>query len=408
MNIWTPAKTVDEKLPVMIWIFGGGLMEGYPYEMEFDGEKIAKRGVILVSIAYRLNVFSQLCHPELTAENPDAPTSVCFMDQVAGISWVKRNIANFGGDPENITIFGQSAGGYSVLTLMAAEQTKGLFQRAIVESFNPLNPPVPTFHFFPKHTFEDQEKIGEQFFAYLGVKTLAEARALPAQYIMDKYLESGLFIGNAVDPVFNPSDLGQRLLDNKFNDVDYIIGNTLDEFPVGPVGCETDEEVLAWIDEKFGKFAEEFKALAIKSGKPLKEAATVYRVALGNDILVKEMAKNGRKFYFYNFDPEIPGDDAGSFHSSDLWFEFETLDKCWRPFQGYHYDLARKMCNYWTNFAKTGDPNGKDNDGTDMPYWAPVTPEKPYPIQFFNDISIATEPRDELSEFVKETWHREK
>ena len=116
LNIWTNAKTGNEKMPVMVWIYGGGLMEGYPYEMEFDGERIARRGVILVSVNYRLNVFGFLTHPEIIKKSPDGfVANWGYLDQKAGIDWVRRNIANFGGDPNNITIFGQSAGGGSVL-----------------------------------------------------------------------------------------------------------------------------------------------------------------------------------------------------------------------------------------------------------------------------------------------------
>ncbi len=427
-NIWTPAHTKDDKLPVMVWIFGGGLMEGYPHEMEFDGERIASRGVILVSIGYRLNVFGQLCHPELTATQPEAPSNFCFLDQAYGIAWVKRNIANFGGDPENITIFGQSAGAASVLTHMCAPQSEGLFQKCIIESFNPINPTIPRSAGFPSHTFAEVEQMGVKFFDMLGVKTLEEARKLDAQFIMDTYNSSGLFINNIQDPVYATADIGELLLADKFHDVKFIIGNTVDEFKTGPSidpmaqyrnaadgdeapvmpDYDDEEEVMKWIDQHYGEYAEEFKAIVKADPRPAKIAAETCRVAVGNDILVSQMAKNGRSFYFYNFGPTIPGDDAGSFHSSDLWFEFETLARSWRPWDGHHYDLARKMCNYWTNFAKTGDPNGCDSDGTPMPHWDPVTPEKPWPIQFFDTIQMAEGPRTPEEKFLYDVYFKEK
>ena len=158
LNVWTPAKSADEKLPVMIWIFGGGLQEGYCHEMEFDGESFNRRGVILVSIAYRLNVFGFLCHPELTAANPDAPTNFGLLDQKAGIEWVKRNIANFGGDPNNITIFGQSVGAGSTMYHCTSPQTKGLFQKAIAQSVGGIKTIYPDA-FLPRAAkLELQEK----------------------------------------------------------------------------------------------------------------------------------------------------------------------------------------------------------------------------------------------------------
>ena len=126
LNIWT--------LPVFVWYFGGGLQEGNTAEMEFDGERIARRGIVVVTINYRLNVFGFLCHPEITEENPEAPANFGHLDQQFGTRWVKRNIAAFGGDPDNITIGGQSAGGGSVMVQVTSPQNEGLFQKAIVDS----------------------------------------------------------------------------------------------------------------------------------------------------------------------------------------------------------------------------------------------------------------------------------
>ncbi len=134
LNVWTPAKSADEKLPVFVWYFGGALHEGNTSEMEFDGERIARRGVVVVTVNYRLNVFGFLCHPEITAENPEAPANFGHLDQQFGTRWVQRNIAAFGGDPCNITIGGQSAGGVSVMAQVTSPQNAGLFQKAIVDS----------------------------------------------------------------------------------------------------------------------------------------------------------------------------------------------------------------------------------------------------------------------------------
>ena len=134
LNVWTPASTADEKLPVFVWYFGGALQDGNTAEMEFDGERIARRGIVVVTVNYRLNVFGFLCHPEITAEAPGAPANFGHLDQQFGTRWVKRNIAAFGGDPDNITIGGQSAGGGSVMSQLTSPQNDGLFQKAIVDS----------------------------------------------------------------------------------------------------------------------------------------------------------------------------------------------------------------------------------------------------------------------------------
>ena len=174
LNIWTPMKTGEERLPVMVWIFGGGLQAGYPSEMEFDGERFARRGVVFVSLNYRLNVFGFLAHPELTAENPDSPCANWgLLDQKAGIDWVRRNIANFGGDPNNITIFGQSAGGGSVQTHLASPMAERAFQKAIIHSGGGMFVSGPDLEGSKMRNAKPwlRRKMGLPF-DFLGVKTL--------------------------------------------------------------------------------------------------------------------------------------------------------------------------------------------------------------------------------------------
>ncbi len=393
-NIWTPAKTGKENMPVMVWIFGGGLQEGYAHEMEFDGERIAARGVVFVSIAYRLNVFGFLAHPDLTAENPDAPTNFGFLDQKAGIQWVKRNIANFGGDPENITIMGQSAGGVSVFSQMCSPQTEGLFQRTVIESSagGSLLPVYPKTRFAPAPSLAEAEAQGVRFLEdYLGVHTIEEARKLDASFIRDKCVESGFWFAQVTDGKFMVETITEAVFRGHTHPVDVLMGYTEDEMPTASPD-DAEERVQAWICEAFGPYGEEYlsacRERAQRLGISLAEAAVVNANENSSRIAAQALSDQGRRVYVYAFDPEIPGDDAGSFHSSDLWFSFETLMKCWRPFDGHHYDLARKMCNYWTNFAKTGDPNGLDADGTPMPEWTAYTKERPLAMHLYDEITM--------------------
>ena len=398
-NIWTPAKTTEDKLPVMVWIFGGGFREGYPHEQEFDGERIASRGVILVSIGYRVNVFGLLCHPDLTAESPDAPANWAFQDQAYGIAWVKRNIANFGGDPENITIFGQSAGGMSVLAQMCSPRTEGLFQKGIIESIGGMNPVVPRVMGMPQDPLPLMEQRGAEFLEQLGVKTIAEARKLDARFILDKFNEGFRFWGAVIDGKFLTETLDESVAAGRFHADAFMIGNTKDEFLVNIPG-DTDKEVDEYIDREFGDRAEEYRAIVKAMPGSYRKNATVHQMALGNQMMYEIAAKQGRRFYAYEFGPTIPGDDAGAFHSSDLWFQFETLMKCWRPFDGHHFDLARKICNYWTNFAKYGDPNGSDKDGTPMPRWEPYTLEDRCLIRLHDEIAADHDPLDAKDRFL--------
>ncbi len=380
LNIWTPAKTRKEKLPVMVWIFGGGLQVGYPSEMEFDGERLARRGIVMVSVNYRLNVFGFLAHPELTAENPDTPCANWgTLDQKAGIDWVGRNIANFGGDPDNITIFGQSAGGGSVQTHLASPMAEGSFHKAIIHSGGGLfvsGPDLEGAKTRSARPLADAEKTGKEFFKFLKVKTLAEARKIDAKTLIRKNQAFHGFWGFVIDGKYIPGTYTEMYLKGKQHRIPCIIGNTSDEFKMNP--AENTVKSLEELGRR--EFGEEnvqgfVDACLKKVGGDVGKLTTSVNLnifEIGSHMFCQNALDHGLKnMYYYCFDPSIPGDDAGVFHSIDLWFAFETLAKCWRPFTGRHYDLARRMCNYWTNFARTGDPNGLDSDGTPMPEWKP-------------------------------------
>ena len=403
LNVWTNAKSADEKLPVLIWFFGGGFQWGYPAEMEFDGERFARRGIVVVSVNYRLNVLGFLAHPELTKAQPDAPTNFGLLDQQAGIQWVKRNIAAFGGDPDNITLSGQSAGGGSVMSQITSPTNKGLFQKAIVLSGvirNPYGPGgiLPT-------TLEDAEANGKGFIDSLGVSSIDEARKIDAFELLakyDEYVKTHPRFFPMVDRRFTVEDPFYCVARNEYLGVQILSGNTKDEFP-NFIPAKTEEELIEKAKEIFGDKAEKFLALP-EAKKRLGDFA--FAPVSGIECSVKEMfaqsAAHGNKAnnYYYRFDADIPGEDhPGTFHSVDLWFFFETLAKCWRPFQGRDYDLARKICNYMSNFIKTGDPNGVDNDGTPMPTWKPYTAENPVEMTFRTD-GIVTGDRKQEDEFI--------
>ena len=341
LNVFTPAKSTDEKLPVLVWIFGGGFQWGYTAEMEFDGERLARRGVIVVSVNYRLASLGFLAHPEITAESPDAPGNFGLLDQQAGIKWVKRNIAAFGGDPDHITIAGQSAGGGSVMNQITCEANYGLLSGAVILS-GIINPPNSDDDMFRPKNLADAEKLGEEFFEFLGVKSLEEARKLDAFHIRDEYAkfvkEHHLMVP-ITDGVLIKEYPVERFKRGDYADIPVIAGFTADEFVYNGVNI-VEKSVKEVFDE----------TIKAPGRKPL---------------------------YAYGFEPDIPGwDHPGCFHSVDLWFFFESLGKCWRPFKGHHYDLARFMCNYLADFIKTGDPNGKDADGEDMTTWKPYSEGK--------------------------------
>ncbi|WP_330369071.1 carboxylesterase family protein [Butyrivibrio sp. AC2005] len=338
LNIWTPAKKANEKLPVLVWYFGGGFQWGYTAEMEFDGEKLARRGIIVVSVNYRLNHLGFLAHPEITKEAPEAPGNFGLLDQKAGLEWVYRNISAFGGNPDQITIAGQSAGGGSTMHQLACEDNYDKIKGAVVISGMIHNPKV-TDDIFRPLDLSAAEKKGEEFFDFIGAKSLDEARKIDAETLKAKYAEyaaSHPRMFPIVDGVFSKEDPAVKFLEGRNAPVPVISGNTTDEFQI-----DGDSSV----------------EISVK---------TVFLDA----------EKNGRNqnHYYYRFDPDIPGDDTpGTFHSVDLWFFFESLGKCWRPMEGRHFKLARQMCDMFANFIKTGNPNGKGWDGSELPIWEPYT-----------------------------------
>ena len=385
LNVWTPAKSADERLPVFVWFFGGGLMEGNPAEMEFDGERIARRGVVVVTVNYRLNAFGFLVHPQLMKEQPDAPTNFGHLDQQAGIRWAKRNIEAFGGDPDNITIGGQSAGGGSVCAQLTAPGNEGLFQKAIIMS-GFAGGVYPSGR-FRRINYEEALHQGEEFFEFLGVKTLAEARALDAVYVRDKMEAFRGRFGTTVDGVFQLDNSAANIFRGKRYPVPLIISRTSSEFLSSMPG-DTPEEFRANAEKTFGPDAEQFLQLVGSDLEQARENSKLSGIEVGARALAVRDAELGIQspIYYSVFDPSIPGwDNPGTFHSSDLWFVFETLAKCWRPFKGFHMDLARQMCNYWANFVKSGDPNGEDNDGVPMAEWKPITADVPNAMWFRDD-----------------------
>ncbi|MBQ3027639.1 MAG: carboxylesterase family protein, partial [Lachnospiraceae bacterium] len=372
----------------------------YTPEMEFNGERIARRGVVVVSVNYRLAALGFLAHPDLTKDQPDAPANFGSLDQQAGLNWVVRNIAAFGGDPENITIAGQSAGGASVMAQLTCEKNYGKFQKAVLLSGMFHNPYVPD-RFITPRTLKEAEKNGKEFVEFLGVNSIEEARKLDAYFIRAKYAEYAQNhprMSIVVDGQFCVDEPLKRFARGEYAKVPIMAGNTTDEF-TGYIQAKSAAELEAQAKELFGDKAETF--LSFEEVK--KEANGGYggiNVIEGavKAVFLENEKKKHPSGYYYRFRPDIPGwDNPGAFHSVDLWFFFETLGMCWRPFTGRHFDLARQMCNYWTNFMKTGNPNGDDADGTPMPVWEAYTADAKNEMEFTSEGAM---PAKEDSEFI--------
>ncbi len=240
---------------------------------------------------------------------------------------------------------------------------------------------------FRKLNFEEAQENGRRFFEFIGANTLEEARSIDAVTLRDKYEQFKGSFGTVADNVFLPDISDKCLMKGERNMVPLMIGHTSTEF-FTEFNAKNMEEFRQEAKGYFGEDAEEFVRLCGDDYESaMKNARTcsieiAYRALKAND----EAHGVSAPIYYYYFDSEIPGDKAGTFHSSDLWFFFESLAKCWRPFVGKHYDLSRQMCNYWVNYFKCGDPNGLDADGSQMPLWKPFT-TKDADVMRFGDTS---------------------
>ena len=332
LNIWTPADSTEQSgLPVLFWIHGGAFMHGHGSEKEFDGEGFAKKGVILVTINYRVNVFGFFSHPELEAENAEGVSgNYGILDQIFALRWVRENIAAFGGDPEKITIFGQSAGCMSVQTIISSPLSAGMMRGAILQSGGGLR------GFHGGSGREQLWEVSEKLMKHLNVSSIEELRKVPAEQLRDAaYAVGGQGLGWTphVDGFLLTATTDELAEAGKIHDISYMIGSTS-----GDIG----------------------------GGTLLQEAGARF---------CENQLKLGRSpAYLYLFDRALPGDNSGAFHSSELWYLFETLPRCWRPWEEHDYELSRIMSTYWANFAKTGDPNGEL-----LPRWEPYTTEDPGP-----------------------------
>lgn len=354
LNIWSGTKSKDEKLPVLVWYFGGAFQWGYTSEMEFNGERLARQGVIVVSVGYRLGVFGFLAHPELSKEDPEHPSNFGLLDQQAGLEWVYENIADFGGDPERITIAGQSAGGGSVLNLISnplnRKYVKGaaMFSGIIRHPFekDPIIQPKP---------IEKVMKNGEDFLDYLGVSSIKEARGLEATAIRDAYWD---FAEKDHHPRFTPCIDGKSVTNDPFDmlnegrclDIPIVTGFTGDEFFV-PLPEGDEKEIKSKLHP--ATLLKKMEDGKIYINIVENSVKTVYSA---HQNLMKEN-KLKEQMYVYRFAPFIPGDDnPGAFHSCDLWFFFGNIHMCHRDYTGEHYDLSKRMSKYFTDFVKNGKP----------------------------------------------------
>ena len=373
LNVWTPAKSADEKRPVMVWVHGGALTRGAGSTPTYDGEALAKKGVVLVTINYRLGVFGFFAHPALTKESAHHSSgNYGLLDQIAALQWVRKNIAAFGGDPERVTIFGESAGSWSVNYLMASPLAKGLFHRVIGESGG---------------AFGEMQKLAQVETSGAKLGSLEALRAKPADELLKTL---GAFPPN-VDGWLLPTDVRTIFAKGKQNDVPLLAGSNANEgTTLAPwPATSKPEDFVAEAQRRFGNRADE--VLKLYPSSTLDEARTshydLYRdVAFGWQMRtwVRLQTKTGKSnAYLYRFSRVSPGaqkSGVGAYHAAEIAYVFQTLNPN-RPFQIRDFELADQMSSYWVNFAATGNPNGKG-----LPPWPAYRANSDMAVEFGDTI----------------------
>lgn len=354
LNVWTPAKTAGDKLPVLVWIHGGGLTEGAGSVKVYDGEELAKKGIIVVTINYRLGLFGFLAHPELTAESPDHVSgNYGLLDQIAALKWVKNNIAAFGGDPDRVTIAGQSAGAMSVRMLAISPMAKGLFHRAITESGWSMS-------FFRKTlSLSEAEIKGTEFAKVKGVSSIAELRAMsPADLMASAPGSNSTTVmgrwGFNLDGFYLPADVNETFAAAKQNDTPFMDGLNADE------------------TRYRGEQSDVFKTL-YPSSTPEEASANIKLAGqeqsrIDTYLWLEYRAKTAKtKAFSFFFDRAIPWPEHpefGAFHTGEVPYVFNNLKMLNRPWEDTDHQVADRMSSYWVNFIANGDPNG-----TGLPVW---------------------------------------
>jgi para-nitrobenzyl esterase len=382
LNVWVPANHAA-KLPVMVWIYGGGFVSGSTSEPRQDGTNLARQGVVVVSMNYRLGIFGFFVHPELAKESGhNAAGNYGLLDQLEALKWVHENIAEFGGDPENVTLFGESAGSFSVSAQMASPLARGLFQKAMGESGAAFFSSGLSFEPLAVREQKDVKTVSDK----LGVHPLAELRAIPAEKLLEPFAppkSRGFEFGPDIDGYFLPESLPAIFAAGKQNDVPLLAGWNHDEGSVEIAfnpQKPTAATMKAMAQKEFGDQAAEFLRLyptdtdqhTLRSAQ---DFAGDRFIAFSTWAWMEAQSKTGTQpIYRYRFDlgppPSPQGPRLGAYHSAEIEFVFGQLDSktdvTWLP---EDRELSTEMQKYWTNFARDGNPNGPG-----LANWPPYLP----------------------------------
>lgn len=385
LDITAPANA--RNAPVMVWIHGGTLIWGTAHSKMYDGREFAKRGVVLVSINYRLGVLGYLAHPELSRESEeDVSGNYGLLDQIAALRWVQENVASFGGDPRNVTIFGESAGALSVEYLLVSPAARGLFHKAIVQSGYLFTMPELRH---ARYEERSAEEIGSWLAGKLGASSIAELRAMKAKELVDAATTAGYLPYGTIDGKILPRQLVDTFDRGEQAAVPLMAGLTSGEvrslrhlLPPAPASAEVYANDVR---SRYADLADEYLRLYPPHDLEQTQLAATRDAVFGwaSERLVRNQAAIGQRSFLYLFDHDYPSAAAANlnaFHASEVPFVFGTLEHTpadWPPIPkiASERDLSGAMLDYWTSFARDGQPTA-----TNGPTWEPFHPNRIYMI----------------------------
>jgi para-nitrobenzyl esterase len=405
LNVWVAAGEVAEPLPVMVWIHGGGFLSGSTsLELQrglplYNGHRLAERGVIVVTINYRLGPFGFLAHPLLSRESPEGVSgNYGLLDQLDALQWVRRNISYFGGDASRITLFGESAGAMSILDLMVSPLSAGLFHRAIAESA-----PFWIQHLLPPayRSLQDAEKVGEELVQAMGseisadlladMRSRSEEELIKAARLEIGLLPAGMHFGPVIDGWLLPDRPEALYLQGRHHDVDLIVGSNRDEANFFLAALDLSREdytrfVQSMAGESAGEALRLFPAGEDAQVKPaLSRLITAFEFTAPCRFIARCVGGGGGDAYLYHF-VRVPPTEQGRIlctcHGSEIPYVFGELD----PRKGYQHideELSSMIMDYWLNFARGGDPNGAG-----LPTWPAHKAENDLSIEFGDEITV--------------------